>query len=176
MSIEQLTVWMPEPPVMEEHSLDESDASSDVVLVALLKDVPIRPVGEGKLTFEIRASKRHGLCFINAFLNIPVTEDFSYLFAGASVAPAWDLFGSPSVFGGFSAPFKFSIIPLWPNFSSEAWLATETEPLPGSIDTAVYMWMTKTVDKEKIYVQGVRYLFPNMESCGLTRKSLKIAD
>ncbi len=177
MSIEELTAWMPEPPVMEENSLHESDASSDVVLVALLKDVPIRPAGEGKLTFEIRASKRHGLCFVNAILNIPVTKDFSYLFEGASVEPARDLFGGPSVLGGFSAPFKFSIVPLSsPNFSSEAWLATETEPLPGSIDTVVYMWMTKNVDGEKIYVAGVRYLFSNMESCGLTRKSLKIAD
>ena len=177
MSIEELTAWMREPPVVEEHSLDESDPSSDVVLVALLKDVPIRPVGEGKLTFEIRASKRNGLCFINAILNIPETKDFSYLFTRASVDPAGDLFGSPAVFGGFSAPFKFSIIPLnSPSFSSRAWLATETEPLPGSIDTVVYMWMTKTVDKEKIFVEGVRYLFSNMESCGLTRESLRIAD
>lgn len=56
--------------------------------------------------------------------------------------------------------------------SSMAWLATDSKPLPGSLDAVVHIMSRMDINGVKTHVEFVGYLFTNASVCGLTRDDL----
>lgn len=173
-SIDEIVELMSEPLSKGDDSLsDADDAATDIVLETSLISVPRRPQGEGKLHFKARASKRNGLCFIQATFEIPEEKNFEHLFKGASLSPSQDLFGVPTYVGGASAGFKFSFFPTRTSpYSSHTWIATPNETLPGSLDKVVHITGNREVDGIKNYIEMVQYLYANKGTCGLSRDDM----
>jgi hypothetical protein len=173
-SIDEIIELMSEPPSMGDETLSGADdAAADIALEAQLANVPRRPPGEGKLRFKVRASKRNGLCFVQATLEIPEEENFGHLFKAASLSPSNDIFGVPTNVGGASAGFEFSFFPTQTSpFSSDTWSATANEALPGSLDQVVHISGNREVDGIINYVQIVQYLYANQGTCGLSRDDM----
>jgi hypothetical protein len=173
-SIDEIVELMSEPPSKGDDTLnDADDAVTDIVLETSLMDVPRRPQGKGKLHFKARASKRNGLCFIQATFEIPEEKNFEHIFKGASLSPSQDLFGVPTQVGGASAGFKFSFFPTRTSpYSSHTWSATANETLPGSLDKVVHITGNREIDGTKNYIEIVQYLYANKGTCELSRDDM----
>ncbi len=174
MPFDEIVELMPEQPSMDpDISARATDLATDTVVVSSLVDVPHRPQGNGDLHFEVRMSKRYGLCFIKATLAVPEEKNFEHILKAASLMPSPDLFGSPTKRGGIYAPFKLSLLPKPIVFTiSDSWITTADETLPGSVDMLVYLVSSAKINGKKARIAIVQYLFTNMATRGLTREDV----
>ena len=174
MSIEELLPYLKEP--IPEGVLESEVAGSGeaIVFEAPLSHVPEIPAGEGELNFRIRVSKDNGLCFIKATLSVVEDKGMEYLFSKASLMPNQDLFGTPSDIGGMFGEYKFSFLPKpTSRASSDMWVTTVEDKLPGSIDKMVYLWGSVRIDGVKKHVESLQIQFTNSHTCGLSRDDLE---
>ena len=97
-----------------------------------------------------------------------------YLFSMANLMPNQDLFGTPTDVGGMFGDVKFSIFPTpTAAASSDMWVTTAEDKLPGSIDKMVYLRGSVRVDGVKKHVESLQIQFTNSHTCGLSRNDLE---
>ena len=174
MSIEELLPYMEEPLPEEIEAPDGDDNTTDIVFEGPLSHVPNLPAGDGDLNFRVRASQRNGLCSVKATLSIEEDKGMEYLFSKANLMPNQDLFGTPVDIGGMFGEYKFSFFPTrTPMASSDMWVTTVEDKLPGSIDKMVYLWGSVQVDGVKTHVESLQIQFTNSPTCGLSRTDLE---
>lgn len=174
MSIEELLPYVKEPIPEGVVESEVAGFGETIVLEAPLSHVPQMPTGEGKLNFRIRASKNNGLCFIMATLSVVEDKGWEYLFSKADLTPNQNLFGTPSDIGGMFGEYKFSFFPKPTSLvSSDMWVTTVEDKLPGSIDKMVYVWGSVRVDGVKKHVESLQIQFTNSHTCGLSRDDLE---